>query len=222
MTKICSRCGKEKDKLLFSLNCRRKDGRNNICKKCMAEKRRIRIAKSPDKVCRICGKSFKSEKMATTCSMKCRGIAESANKIEKVCLNCGKSFLIRENEVNNRPVRGTYCSARCRMDHLSQRISGEKHGCWRGGHRKYRGPNWRPQRRRALARDNNKCVLCGKSADENESELIVHHKIPFRFFDGYKKANLLSNLMTLCSTCHAKQKSHWWKKVPQSIKSTLG
>ena len=32
----------------------------------------------------------------------------------------------------------------------------------------------------------------------------VHHKTPFRLFDSTEQANQLSNLITLCNSCHRK------------------
>ena len=62
------------------------------------------------------------------------------------------------------------------------------------------GPNWQTQRKRARARDGFRCQICG--AVENGREHDVHHIIPLRRFSSYQRANQLSNLATLCRTCH--------------------
>ncbi len=62
------------------------------------------------------------------------------------------------------------------------------------------GPNWPAQRRQARARDGYVCQMCG--APERGQAHHVHHKIPFRRFSSYREANRLSNLITLCPTCH--------------------
>jgi DEAD/DEAH box helicase domain-containing protein len=72
------------------------------------------------------------------------------------------------------------------------------------------GPTWSKQRELARERDGCKCVVCGKPEPAGQQH-HVHHRKPFRTF-GYVRgenendlrANDLSNLMTVCPTCHAK------------------
>lgn len=72
-------------------------------------------------------------------------------------------------------------------------------GLWTNDPNDY-GPNWRLQRDLARARDGYRCQVCG-AAEEGRSH-DVHHKIPFRTFTSYAQANQLSNLVTLCHSCH--------------------
>ncbi|RMF02268.1 MAG: DUF1998 domain-containing protein, partial [Chloroflexi bacterium] len=72
-------------------------------------------------------------------------------------------------------------------------------GLWRNDPNNY-GPNWAAQRNAARARDGYRCQMCG--APERERQHDVHHKIPFRTFAGYRQANRLHNLVTLCPACH--------------------
>jgi DEAD/DEAH box helicase domain-containing protein len=72
------------------------------------------------------------------------------------------------------------------------------------------GPNWTKQRELARERDGYKCVVCGKPEPAGQQH-HVHHRKPFRTFgyvrgenEHYLRANDLSNLMTVCPTCHAK------------------
>lgn len=81
------------------------------------------------------------------------------------------------------------------------------------------GPNWKTQRRRALARDNHQCRMCGAS----EGMLHVHHIRPFREFnyapgqnENYQEANQLDNLITLCPSCHRQA------EAGQQTRSALG
>jgi DEAD/DEAH box helicase domain-containing protein len=74
-------------------------------------------------------------------------------------------------------------------------------GLWSNDPNDY-GPNWAEQRRRARARDNYCCQMCG--APEENREHDVHHQIPFRRFDSYQQANRLANLITLCRACHGR------------------
>jgi DEAD/DEAH box helicase domain-containing protein len=72
------------------------------------------------------------------------------------------------------------------------------------------GPGWKIARRAALTRDGHTCRQCGAAEREGRSH-DVHHIRPFREF-GYVpsenhndwEANQLENLITLCSTCHAR------------------
>lgn len=72
-------------------------------------------------------------------------------------------------------------------------------GLWRSDPNDY-GPGWPAQRDRARARDGYRCQICG--TPETDRAHDVHHKRPFRTFDSYQTANQLSNLVTLCRTCH--------------------
>jgi len=85
------------------------------------------------------------------------------------------------------------------IDERSAR-SGERNSNWRGGRPHYRGADWHKQRRLALARDDYKCQRCGVKQEELDRELTVHHILPYH--DG--GTNDLSNLVTLCMTCHFK------------------
>ncbi len=64
----------------------------------------------------------------------------------------------------------------------------------------YYGSSWAKQRDRARARDDYRCQVCGTA--EQDRVHHVHHKSPFRQFDSPKIANHLSNLVTLCPSCH--------------------
>jgi 5-methylcytosine-specific restriction endonuclease McrA len=58
---------------------------------------------------------------------------------------------------------------------------------------------WQKLRRAARVRDRNRCVRCGAT-----ERLSVHHAVP--------GSNLLEDLVTLCSRCHAREHS---KKIPE-------
>jgi len=60
------------------------------------------------------------------------------------------------------------------------------------------GKEWNQIREKVLIRDENRCQGCG----ESKSKLEIHHKIPFKKFNNTQSANDLSNLVTLCSSCH--------------------
>lgn len=71
-----------------------------------------------------------------------------------------------------------------------------------------RGPNWPTQSERARRRDGYRCRQCGAPQRPGRKH-DVHHIRPFREFnwlpgnnDNYRQANALSNLITLCPSCH--------------------
>lgn len=64
------------------------------------------------------------------------------------------------------------------------------------------GPGWPRMRDLARARDGFRCQVCG--LPESAKAHHVHHKIPFRMFDTIEQANQLSNLITVCNSCHRK------------------
>lgn len=72
-------------------------------------------------------------------------------------------------------------------------------GLWTNTPNDY-GPSWKKQRALARARDGFRCQVCG--AAEGDRPHDVHHKIPFRRFASAEQANQLSNLITLCPSCH--------------------
>jgi len=70
-----------------------------------------------------------------------------------------------------------------------------------------RGPDWPEQRRKALDRDGYACRWCG-ATDAPGRTLQVHHIRPYSTFGEpfvearSANANELSNLVTLCPSCH--------------------
>jgi len=159
-------------------------------------------------ICAYCGKSFTAvdaSKWTTFiaqrfCSQRCqgKGVAQEKGlhvrkKTTFTCQNCNKTF----TRMARADRAYLYCSRPCFWSHHR----GENHHCWQGGTDRYYGPNWKSQRRRALRRDKRICQTCGMS----EHRMNVHHIIPRSEFDhDWKSMNALSNLVTLCSACHAK------------------
>lgn len=75
----------------------------------------------------------------------------------------------------------------------------------------YYGSNWERQREIAKSRDNYRCQDCGLTERTSKAKfgcgLDVHHKIPLKEYDqdgsmNYAGANKLSNLVTMCRSCH--------------------
>jgi ribosomal protein L31 len=159
--------------------------------------------------CETCGKEFSvkhAEKdKSRFCSRECLGqwISENKsgenhpnyNQVKFSCEWCGDSYL----RAANREGKTRFCSQECLVEWRSREYSGENHPRWKDNGDYYRGPNWHKQRTKARKRDNHECQNCG----DEDSELDVHHIIPFSEFDDYKQANQLQNLITLCDSCHS-------------------
>jgi endogenous inhibitor of DNA gyrase (YacG/DUF329 family) len=152
--------------------------------------------------CEICGKEFFSQPHRDNsgrgrfCSRKCQSLSMKRRKMV-TCLHCGNEFEDRENPTYPR----IFCSKKCRVAYFR----GENHPNYIDGQGVFHGDQWRSQRKIALKRDGYKCVVCGKHRSElPRGGLHVHHRIRANDFDDTNKANELSNLITLCSSCHRK------------------
>jgi len=135
------------------------------------------------------------------------------NSIPVPCANCGKELIRQPYRANG--YKYQFCDMKCLGEWRSKNITGENSPRWKGGDLPgYRGPNWIEQSKAARKRDGYRCQHCGISEKKNGRKLDVHHIMPFRTFnyipeenENYKQANELSNLITLCRTCH--QLAEW-------------
>jgi 5-methylcytosine-specific restriction endonuclease McrA len=174
--------------------------------------------------CEACGEEYSvkhaNKDKSRFCSRDCLGqwMSENMtgennrydyNQTEFTCEWCGESYF----RAANREGETRFCSQECLVEWRSQEYSGENHPRWKENGDYYRGPNWHRQRSKARKRDNHECQHCGSS----DSELDVHHIIPFREFDDYERANRLQNLITLCDSCHSNVE---WGNI--TIQSKLG
>jgi len=161
---------------------------SRVCQGKARQDRADRICQNPE-----CGKSFvaKPSRVEAGGALYCsRACLEAVQNVTRRCPVCGKDFTKMASN------KGVYCSLKC-MGFDKRSIGGPKDTS-------YRGPNWVQQRQKALERDNFVCQLC-----PNERGLLVnvHHKTPYHNFPSYKLANVLSNLTTLCSSCHGREES---------------
>jgi hypothetical protein len=168
------------------------------------------------KTCPECETSFEFYESwpRTYCSSICAGTANITNikkwkptRQSAVCESCNMEF-----EFTPGSNRGRFCSKRCWGNWLLEHApSGEHHPNWRGGYEPYYGPSWPKASRQARQRDS-VCADCGCSP--NGRALDVHHIIAFRKFgrSRHRKANALSNLITLCNACHGKRE--WQSAKP--------
>ncbi len=214
------------DKTFYRYACQLTKSKEVFCsKKC------FHLRTGGDKIvhCVICGKelrrkpSFANRVDAPCCSMACagtwrsqtfrgeKGTAWNGGKIEVQCATCSKPMLRFPSHTQYGHV---FCGKQCYAAWMSIHVTGENHPTWKGGHIDYYGPNWEAQRRHARERDNHRCCLCGISEKKLRRNLDVHHIIPFRTFgyitgenENYREANELSNLVSLCTSCH--KRAEW-------------
>ena len=196
---------------------------NNYCsKECFDEFRRGKEVKEKQNrvtlQCGYCEKDFdvvvSRETEAKFCSKKCTSqyLAKKFKKEHTPNTECSYC----QTPIYRKPclfktLKRFFCNRECNVNwqkENSNLVSGENSVHWNGGKIEYYGPNWRQQRRKARERDNYACHDCGKTEEELGQELSVHHKMPFVFFDDYKEANQLNNLVCLCEIpCHRKRHS---------------
>lgn len=195
--RICEICNKEFSARPIDI----KRGGGRFCSiKCLGIHRRSAV----EKHCEVCGKSFRAipyhikRGTGRFCSHKCYH-KSLVTQTERICQTCGKVFMTFQCKVTEHT--GLYCSKACQHEGMK----GDKNPVWRGGHTHYRGANWNEQRDAARKRDGNICQSCHRKQRRGEKAFHIHHIIPFRFFNGdFQSANDLSNLITLCPTCHKK------------------
>lgn len=198
----CQQCGDE-----FSLPPSQSKGRKYCSQDCFTEAQKERV----ELECEFCGGTYKVKPSRVEagrkyCSRTCYAKAFSetqtgednhrweGGKIELTCEQCGEEYLIERNKLEGR----RYCSNECQ----GKAQTGEGHHLWKGGCEPYYGPNWPKMRRLARTRDCFNCRHCGKSEQELDTELHVHHIKPIREFDKPENANNPTNLISLCPSCH--------------------
>ena len=163
-------------------------------------------------VCEICGNPFKVDKdranTAKVCSFACAGKLRATDD-KRTCIHCGKEFKVWKARKNS----ARFCSRKCQGEHYR----GDGSPCWKGGRFPYYGKSWNDQRKAARKRDGYRCQYCGITQKKLGRQLDVHHIIPRSEFNGDEaKANALSNLISLCKSCHRKAETG---KIP--IQPTL-
>jgi DNA-directed RNA polymerase subunit RPC12/RpoP len=118
------------------------------------------------------------------------------------CVQCGKRFAQPRWYVE-KGIRSQYCSAECRSN-WELASPDEPFELVLEGRPEYRGGNWKTQARLARERNGFCCSMCGITEEELGRQHDVHHKVPFRLFDSPIEANRLSNLVSVCPSCHKK------------------
>lgn len=113
-----------------------------------------------------------------------------SRRTDRLCVICSNPF-----SVNHSSEKVT-CSKECSSEHKSRCHRGEKSSLWRGGKTLPYCGEWKSIRRSVYDRDGYKCVIC-----ESRDRIQCHHKIPYRYSQNHD----MSNLVTLCRSCHSKE-----------------
>ena len=156
--------------------------------------------------CEQCGKQFsmirsRKQHNHVFCGLSCAcSFSHPRQRITVTCEHCQKQYEVHPSKVSLN--KHFYCCRECRA--LS--IMGQNNPAYRSGWGRKReySANWKRQRRAAILRDNAQCQVCHK-IPKRQRYLHVHHIVPaFTFNGNWEQANDLSNLISLCSTCHKK------------------
>lgn len=166
--------------------------------------------------CKYCGNSFEVLKSSLNtnasgnyCSLDCYYMD---GRKQITCINCGLVATVKKHQKHK------FCSHKCAMEYLS----GIRHYRWLGPENTHtsRGRGWYAIRQRVLNRDKYTCQECGIQVHDNDNKrgcisnvANVHHITPYRL----TKDNSLSNLVTLCPSCH--MKIEWQPNVIKMLKN---
>ena len=128
--------------------------------------------------------------------------ARKDDPVRMRCTGCGKTIRVPQ-WLFEQELKLHFCSKACRKWWTSGRdLDGDR--LVLDGRPEYRGGNWEIQAQRARERDRYTCRICRITEEELGKQLDVHHVIPFRLFKSPVEANKLSNLISVCHSCHMK------------------
>jgi len=152
--------------------------------------------------CDLCGENFKSEeKDRVYCSKECHN-KSMEDQVQAECANCGDVVTRRRYQYEH--CNRHFCDFDCRREWMGENWVGEDNPQYINGKNQYRGNSWYRQRLKALRRDQARCQSCAVPESKKDRGHHVHHIVPYRKFDSWREANELSNLVTLCESCHQK------------------
>lgn len=196
----CQTCGK----IFYGVH-----DRMYCSRQCAAAGNAVEKVKTTCPVCRSVFFTLPSRRR-TYCGPACSVSAKSGRKTRphtsKTCAICGNNFSVSPSRTGSK-----YCNKcdgrKYENTYAETRVKGESHRWFMGGKEKKYGLNWEDQSREARERDNHHCVVCGKS-HYFFLRLPVHHITPRREYKTLHTletyGNRLSNLITLCPSCHRK------------------
>lgn len=129
--------------------------------------------------------------------------------ISRVCKYCSSVFYLKPWEINEKHA-GVFCLRSCFISYKKEFESRENAPDWRGGNSSYRGSDWPVIRYRVIIEQCGHCWIC----DSFESlSLHVHHVVPYREFASSKEANIRSNLIGACASCHHMVEGMSWDSI---------
>lgn len=191
--------------------------------------------------CKYCDSDIPANNQGKVyCSIVCRN--KGVRPEPRPCIVCDAVF----DPIKYDKARGGYvrrgeaktCSAACfsdfmknnqdRKDKISAAFTGDKHPNWQGGvshtSTDFRGSNWRLLRNKVMKRDKYQCQHCGINKDEQMKRynrmFSINHIVPFHQLSGNTvAANKMSNLETLCDSCHTK--ADWAYRRENPIQGVL-
>ncbi|MCK9458844.1 MAG: hypothetical protein M0R80_04330 [Proteobacteria bacterium] len=175
-------------------------------------------SKKIEKICEHCGVTFyivparEKEVKVKFCSKQC--YKDAHKKIELICKTCGKTFYLNPHKVNK--GFGIYCSKPCRAKDLLG--EGNPNWCEGNSFGPYCPKFNEDLKRRVRAYFGYKCLVCGKTTEENGRQLDVHH------IEYNKKAccdGKPFQFAALCQSCHfrttPKVNREYWETVLHRI-----
>ena len=131
-------------------------------------------------------------------------------KVRRRCARCGRT--VEVPRWYGEEMRLFFCSRECRRawteaEREPPRVVLEPRP-------EYRGGDWEVQAERARKRDRYTCRISGITEKELGRKLDVHHILPFSWFRDPRQANRLSNLISVCPSCHRKLEAETRAKLP--------
>lgn len=163
--------------------------------------------------CNNCGEEFerenpkKDKKDGRFCKSDCyyEYLREKTN-VELECKECGNKFIVKKFQAEDRQ----FCRKSCAVEWQKRHHVGKNHGNYKGGSKKYYGPNWKEARKQTIEEKGDYCLNCGMSRKEHRKkfniDLHIDHIKPLKkcIKEGmsYEEANSIDNLRPLCVSCH--------------------
>lgn len=166
------------------------------------------VATRIERICKFCQKTFSARLWVVTsggglfCSQWCCAQSKRIS-VERACEFCHIKFETSPSRV--KLGRGRFCSKECGDRFRLGKSIGEKSPNWIGGSDSGKttyGYAWRKKTRKVRLRDNYTCQECGKTELELGHTLSVHHKIPRNNFKDVRVADRITNLTSVCLSCH--------------------
>lgn len=138
-----------------------------------------------------------------------------SEKTDVECDNCGKAHSRLPYRLKNR--ERYFCEIECLREYARENYGMAGNPNWRGGATMFTqyGPRWEKIREQVISDQNGCCRACGRSREEFDRDLHVHHIKPIRKFEDrngnidWESANTSENLVALCMHCHFE-----WEGLP--------